>query len=123
MILQLVRFGAVGIAAMGVHWLVVALLVPLGPAPLLANVIGFAIAFSVSYTGHRNWTFASAEPHATTLRRFLAVALASFALNELIYLLLLRYTALDYRAALAIVLVAVAALTFVLSRYWAFRQP
>ena len=121
MIGQLVRFGAVGFASMGVHWLVVTLLVPFGLQPLVANVIGFATAFCVSYTGHRNWTFASAQAHATTLGRFLLVALASFALNELLYSLLLRYTTLDYRTALAIVLIAVAGLTFVLSRWWAFR--
>lgn len=140
MIRQLARFGVVGIAAMAVHWLVVMVLVPLGLLPLIANVIAFAVAFNVSYLGHRHWTFAAAtdtntiraandatdnptQGHANTLQRFFAVSLTSFALNEFLYYLLLRFTALDYRSALAIVLIAVAALTFVLSRYWAFRQP
>ncbi len=122
MIAQLARFGVVGIAAMAVHWVVVAVIVPMGIQPLLANIIGFATAFNVSYFGHRNWTFTSSTGHATTLTRFLGVAIASFALNELMYSVLLRHTALDYRVALLLVLVAVAALTFVLSRYWAFRQ-
>lgn len=122
MIAQLARFGVVGIAAMAVHWCVVALIVPLGIAPLLANIIGFATAFNVSYLGHRNWTFASSAGHSTTLARFVGVSITSFLLNEAMYSLLLRFTALDYRAALFIVLIAVAALTFVLSRYWAFRQ-
>lgn len=122
MIAQLARFGVVGIAAMAVHWIVVAVIVPLGIVPLIANIIGFAVAFNVSYIGHRNWTFASEAGHATTLTRFLGVSITSFMLNEAMYSLLLRYTALDYRIALFIVLVAVAALTFVLSRYWAFRQ-
>jgi putative flippase GtrA len=121
LIRQLARFGAVGIAAMAVHWSIVALLVPLGSPPLLANVIAFAIAFNVSYVGHRNWTFADTTPHATTFRRFLGVALLSFALNEALYYLLLRQ-GIEYRIALFAVLVAVAALTFVLSRYWAFRR-
>jgi putative flippase GtrA len=153
-ILQLARFGVVGVAAMTVHWLVVMVLVPLGLLPLIANMIAFAIAFNVSYIGHRNWTFASAidraphrttssttghaasmtdhatpttdratpiAGHATTLKRFFLVSFASFALNEFLYYLLLRFTALDYRSALAIVLIAVAALTFVMSRCWAFR--
>jgi putative flippase GtrA len=127
MIAQLARFGVVGVAAMAVHWLIVAGIVPLGMAPLIANVIGFAVAFNVSYFGHRNWTFSASDGpaaagHAITFTRFLSVAGASFILNELMYSLLLRYTALDYRAALLLVLIAVAALTFVLSRYWAFRQ-
>lgn len=122
MILQLARFGAVGVAAMAVHWLVVAALVPIGLAPLIANVIAFAIAFNVSYWGHRTWTFDSSASHQTTFWRFFAVACASFALNESLYYLLLAYTRLGYQTALAIVLIAVAGLTYVLSRHWAFRD-
>lgn len=124
MIAQLARFGVVGIAAMAVHWLVVAALVPLGVAPLLANIAAFAVAFNVSYAGHRRWTFATdagAAAHATSFKRFLGVALLSFALNEMLYYALLSQ-GIEYRIALFVVLVAVAALTFVLSRYWAFRH-
>jgi putative flippase GtrA len=122
MIRQLARFGAVGVAAMAMHWLVVALAVPLGLKPLLANLGAFAIAFNVSYAGHRHWTFAATTSHRSTFRRFLAVALFSFALNEGLYYILLA-AGMDYRTALLLVLVAVAAITFVLSRYWAFRNP
>lgn len=106
---------------MVVHWLVVRLLVPAGFAPLLANVIGFGTAFNVSYFGHRNWTFASDAAHSTTFWRFFLVALSSFALNEAMYFVLLRW-GMDYQIALAIVLVTVAVLTFVLSKTWAFRH-
>jgi len=121
MILQLARFGVVGVTAMAVHWLVVTALVPLGLLPLIANAIGFGVAFNVSYWGHRNWTFGSDAAHRTTFWRFAAVSSTSFVLNECLYWLLLTYTRLGYQLALAIVLIAVAALTFVLSRYWAFR--
>jgi putative flippase GtrA len=106
---------------MAVHWTVVAILVPLGIAPLIANVIGFCVAFNVSFFGHHRWTFASEENQQNTFKRFAAVALLGFALNEVMYSLLLKFTAFDYRIALGIVLVAVAGLTFVLSRCWAFR--
>lgn len=121
MISQLARFGVVGVGAMTVHWLVVAAIVPLGIRELIANVIGFAVAFNVSYFGHHYWTFASTAETTTTFKRFLTVAITSFIVNECLYSLLLNFTTLDYRTALAIVLVAVAALTFVLSRLWAFR--
>ncbi|MET0377456.1 MAG: GtrA family protein [Spongiibacteraceae bacterium] len=121
MIAQLARFGVVGVAAMCVHWLVVRLLVPAGMAPLLANVVGFGVAFNISYFGHRNWTFASDSAHRATFWRFLTVALTSFALNEALYSVLLQF--MDYSLALAIVLVAVSVLTFILSKLWAFRHP
>lgn len=122
MIAQLARFGVVGVSAMAVHWLVVVLLVPLGFAPLIANIIAFCVAFNVSFFGHHHWTFASTATQQQTFKRFLGVALLSFAANETLYLLLLKFTAFDYRVALAIVLIAVAGMTYVLSRFWAFRH-
>lgn len=122
MILQLARFGIVGVGAMLVHWLVVVAIVPLGIKELIANVIGFAVAFNVSYFGHHYWTFGSSADTQTTFKRFLVVAITSFIVNECLFSLLLRFTSLDYRLALAIVLIAVAGLTFVLSRLWAFRH-
>ncbi|MDX1802484.1 MAG: GtrA family protein [Alcanivorax sp.] len=119
---QLGRFGVVGIAAMLVHWCTVAVIVPLGMVPLLANVVAFLVAFQVSYWGHRHWTFEAADQqHRKTAPRFFAVAVASFLVNEAAYALLLQYTPLDYRVALVLVLGGVAGMTFLLSRHWAFR--
>lgn len=122
MIGELMRFGVIGVAAMAVHWSVVALIVPLGIAPLLANVIAFCIAFNVSFFGHHHWTFASGGSQQNTFIRFLGVAVLGFVVNESLYSLLLKFTELDYRVALAMVLAAVAGLTYLLSRFWAFRQ-
>lgn len=121
---ELFWFGVVGVTAMLVHLGSVALaFVPLGLSPLLANVLGFLIAFQVSHAGHHRLTFRHQEaPGSRSRRRFFGVALLSFAVNEMMYWLLLRYTALDYRLALAMVLLAVAALTFVVARRWAFAS-
>lgn len=121
---QLFWFGVVGVSAMLVHLGSVALvLVPLGLTPLIANIIAFLLAFQVSHAGHRHFTFRNQDTVVSRSRgRFFLVALMSFAVNELLYWALLRYTLLDFRIALAMVLVAVAALTFVLARYWAFAS-
>lgn len=123
MIAELARFGIVGIGAMATHWCVVALLVPLGIPPLIANVIGFCVAFNVSFFGHHHWTFASADQQKNTFKRFLGVALLGFITNEVTYALLLKLTHLDFRVALLIVLIAVSGMTYLLSRFWAFRSP
>ena len=124
MIRQVIRFGVVGVTALMVNWLVVAVLVPtLDMAPLLANVFAFLVAFQVSYWGHRSWTFnAWTLRHSQTLPRFLVVSCSSFLINEFLYFLLLEFTVLDYRTALLIVLAIVAMSTFLLSRKWAFRK-
>lgn len=112
----------VGTAAALVHLTVVSAIVPLGPAPLAANIVGFLLAFMVSFAGHWRLTFRDSGARlAVALKRFFAVSVLSFALNESLYAALLRWSPLDYRWALALVLVIVAALTFALSKRWAFN--
>lgn len=120
---QVVRFVLVGCAAAATHFAVVWLLVEHAATPaLLANIGGWAIAFGVSFAGHFGWTFAGhGAPLLRSARRFVMVSLAGFAINEACYAALLNLSSLDYRTALAIVLVSVAAGTFLLGRLWAFR--
>ncbi len=121
---ELFWFGVVGVTAMLVHLGSVSLLlVPLGLPPLVANVLGFLLAFQISHAGHRRLTFVAADaPVSQSRQRFFLVALSSFAINELLYAALLYFTDLDYRVALTIVLLAVAALTFFSARNWAFAS-
>ncbi|MBX9297679.1 GtrA family protein [Chromobacterium piscinae] len=121
---QLFWFGVVGVSAMLLHFALVTLvLVPMGVPPLVANVLGFLGAFQLSYWGHRRFTFEAGHvPHRQALPRFFGVSCLSFCVNEAMYFALLRLTPLDYRVSLAIVLFAVAALTFLLGKLWAFAS-
>jgi putative flippase GtrA len=113
----------VGAIAFAVHVAVVVLLVPLGVAPLSANVAAFVSALVVSLAGHYVWTLrAQALRPAVGLGRFTVVAAVGFVLNEASYAALLTDTAIDYRVALLLVLAAVAALTSVAAREWAFAN-
>jgi putative flippase GtrA len=120
---QLLWFVLTGATAALTHLLVVVLLVEgAALAPLVANAGGFAVAFLVSYAGHRQFTFAAQDcPHRQGLPRFLLVACVSFLLNEGLFALLLA-AGIAYPLALFLALLAVAALTFVLARYWAFTR-
>ena len=116
---QLVQFGLVGGSAAATHLLVVASVVALtGLPPLWANVLGFLVAFIVSYNGHAALTFSQAQARGwATVARFFAVACGSFVANELLYAAALRWLPWNYLASLALV----AAGTFVLSKFWAFK--
>lgn len=118
---SLLWFFVVGGSAAAVHFGVVLLLVSQHQMPALAaNVVGFLIAFCVSFLGHHRLTFAAGPASARqSLPRFAAVAVLGFVSNELLYALLLAL-GLDYRLALIAVLVAVAGMTWLLSRHWAF---
>ena len=91
--------------------------------PELANASGFAVAFFVSFGGHRLLSFQGANTTVTqSLQRFGVTALAGFATNEGIFVLLLRMAGWPALAALVAALVAAAGQTFLLSRFWAFRR-
>lgn len=119
---RLAWFIAVGCTAAAVHLLVVIALVgAAGWRPLAANVGGWLVAFWTSFAGHRMLTFASSQaPLARSARRFFLVSLAGFAANEAAYAVALQISALPYHVTLAIVLVAVAVMTYLLSSRWAF---
>ena len=91
--------------------------------PELANALGFSVAFFVSFAGHRLLSFKDAGTSVgTSLRRFALTAVAGFASNEVVFVLLLRWLAAPALLALAAALVFAAGQTFLLSRYWAFRR-
>jgi putative flippase GtrA len=123
---RLARFVAVGCAAAAVHFGVVVLLVENRVAtPLAGNIVGWLLAFVVSFAGQHRLTFADrSAPLLRAARRFFAISAAGFAINEAAYALLLHVTAVRYDVALGIVLVGVAVMTYVLSSRWAFlRSP
>lgn len=122
-LVRLAWFVAVGCTAAAVHFgMVVALVEFMGLAPLLANVGGWLVAFIVSFCGQWLLTFrASGAPWRQALRRFFLVSLGGFTFNEVAYALLLHFSALPYDLLLALVLVAVAVMTYLLSSRWAFR--
>lgn len=91
--------------------------------PELANALGFGVAFFVSFAGHRLLSFRDAATSVrTSLGRFLVTALAGFAANELVFVLLLRGLGWPSLVALFCALVFAAGQTFLLSRFWAFRR-
>jgi putative flippase GtrA len=123
---QAAIFIVVGSAAACTHLSAAAALVEaLRMPPLAANVIGFGIAFVLSFWGHSRWTFPLSRENIGPARvRFFAVALTGFVLNQTAYAAALRLLGPEnYLIALAAVIAAVAVSTFLLSKAWAFAQP
>jgi putative flippase GtrA len=91
--------------------------------PELANASGFVVAFFVSFFGHRLLSFRDAGTSvAQSFQRFAVTALAGFASNEAMFVLLLRGAGWPALLALLLALLLAAAQTYFLSRFWAFRR-
>ncbi len=115
-------FLAVGGTAALTHMSVFALAQP-HMWPEVANALGFVIAFFVSFTGHRLLSFKDAGTSVgTSFQRFAVTALAGFASNEAVFVLLLRGLQWPALMALFAALVFAAGQTYLLSRFWAFRR-
>jgi putative flippase GtrA len=125
---QVLIFTIVGGVAAAIHLSVVALLVEgLHMRILAANVVGFCVAFVVSFYGHAHWTFPQSAGRRTLARkRFFVIALTGFIANQSAYA-----SGLDvmgdkgdgwYLPILVVVIVGVAGFTFALSKLWAFAQ-
>lgn len=114
---------AVGATAAVVHWSVaVGVASAFALAPLLANVLGWVVAFSVSFAGQSLLTFRDQQAPATrAARRFALLSFSGFVVNESAYAAVLRFSPWRYDLLLGLVLVGVAVVTYLVSRHWAFR--
>lgn len=120
---ELTRFGLVGGTAAVVHFTTVLMLVEhLGIPPLISNIVGFLIAFQVSYWGHRLFTFkGTRSTHREALPKLLTIQTINFAANEsLFYFLLSLHFA--YPFALLVVLTILPLFTYFTSKHWIFQK-
>ena len=118
----MIFFVSVGCLAAIVHWgTVVALVAGFAWHPLVANVAGWLLAFTVSFSGHHLGSFRGhGAPLLAAARRFFVVSALGFVVNEIAYAMLLRWSGQSFELVLALLLVAVAGLTYLASRHWAF---
>lgn len=123
---QALWFALVGMAAAATHFAVLVALVRGGAwPPTWANVAAFAVAFGVSFGGHRRFTFADAQRGGLwcSLWRWLAAALAGFGLNQLLFVVGLRlFGSAAYVPVWLAVTALVTILTFAIGKFWAFAR-
>lgn len=120
-ILQLCRFGIVGLVSTIVHYVVALWLEQLSIHLLYGNIFAFLVAFQISYWGHSLWSFQLEKGEKLrAMIRFLLISVGGFLLNEGLLLLLMKNTLLSSRVILGTALCIVAGLTYLGSKIWAF---
>ncbi len=118
---QLARFGVIGVLAALTHYAIAIALTHHGMIAGWANLVAFVTAFWVSYFGHRYFSFDAGDvSHQQTLPRFIVVAVIGFVFNETLLLLMLHFTSLSINIGLPFIIILTAAMTFILSRQFAF---
>ena len=94
----------------------------LGLGPLPAGVLGYAMAVGVSYFGNSLLTFRRPAIHAPQFARFAAISLVGLAINLGLVFVGTHTIGWPLWKALIPVVLIVPAATFVMSKFWAFRE-
>lgn len=126
-LLRIIRFGLVGGLATLVHASVYAGLAGSEiVAPLIANLIAFAVAVSVSFIGHLYWTFHdhaagySAAERGRALGRFIVTATIGLGLNSCFVWLVVDVLRLSPLMAVIPMVTLSPAVVYLLGKHWAF---
>ncbi len=93
-----VKYFAIGVTAVAVHFLVMIILVEfLSVIPLLGSFFGFVIGSLVNYNLQYHWAFNSSQDHKKAFTRYSTITVSMLFLNLLIFQFGLSQLALDYR--------------------------
>lgn len=126
LLLQGLKFGAVGGLATAVHLALFVLCIELaGIRPFWANFPAFAVAVLVGFAGHFLWTFRrrdnkGAKPWAPAMIKFAVTAVFGLILNSLIVYGVVDVFGYAYGYAAALMATATPAAVFAISKFWAF---
>lgn len=123
MLLEMVRFGFVGLAATAIHTAMLLFLVEkTGVAPVLASIPAFLTALAISFLLNHHWTFMAEGTYGRYLSRYAIVSVAGLSLNIVIMYGAVSLLHLSYLLGLALVIVLVPAFSFIFQRYWTFSD-
>jgi putative flippase GtrA len=117
---QWLRFAAVGATNTLLSWCAYALLYRIGLHYLLASALAFALGVANSYIWNRRWTFRSRGRWAPEALRFAVVQCVGLGVDVGLLYGLVDGVGVHHLIAQALVFPAASAVTFVLSRQWAF---
>lgn len=121
---RIVRFSGAGCGSALAHYSVlIALVQLLGVNPVLGSVSGALLGGLVNYVLNYRFTFYSTNPHASTVPRFVTVALIGMLLNALFMWICVQLLALHYLVAQVLTTGLVFLWSYNAARLWTFRSP
>lgn len=121
--LQVMRYGLVGICAASTHGLVaMALFHVLAVQPTLSNFAGFMSGAIISYFGSYYFTFKSTDGHRRSIPRFVLVWLIGIAINVGLFQTLLSLYAVPFALNVFIAIVLTPIAQYLMLKFWAFKK-
>lgn len=119
--IEVARFGVIGVLATLVHFVAMNLLVRGGMDPVLANVIGFLTAVGISYTGQSLWVFRQPISDRVRMGKFGVSALFGVLANAAVMTLFVKIIGTHHNVGFIAALIFVPATLYCVNRFWVFR--
>ncbi|WP_223786848.1 GtrA family protein [Marinicella meishanensis] len=120
----MVRYGMVGVLASLIHaGISLAVLAVFDIEPFWSHAIGFFGGLITAYLGHYHYSFKDDGAHKQRFPKFAITAGTGFALHQSGVYLLVNQLQLTYQTqALPLLMVTVPMVTFLMSKFWVFRN-
>jgi len=119
---RLIRYGLVGLAAAGTHFLVAWLAIKLGAWSGAANAIGYLCGFGVSYLGQSRFTFGLKRGSGTILTRWAVTQIMLLTVSSLGVQAATSGFDVAPITAVSCAIILVAMLGYLAGRFWVFRE-
>ena len=120
--LQLIRYGLVGVASNAAIYLVYLLLTYLGMEAKSAMTLVYLIGASIGFVGNRKWTFAHRGDSRSAALRYVLAHVFGYMLNFLILYTFVDRFGYAHQWVQAAAIIIVAAFLFVIFKYFVFNE-
>lgn len=122
-LIQAARFGIVGLASNGVGFCLYLLLTWVGVGPKLAMSILFCIGTLQTFVFNKRWSFQYRGQDRMVMLRYLAAYCMGYLVNLAALIVCVDYLHLRHAPVQGVMILVVAALMFLLQKFWVFAPP
>lgn len=116
---RILRFGMVGLLSVGIYMLLFAAAVQLVP-PVPASLIAYLLSMLVNFVLQSRFSFRQKALSGTSAVRFVLMHMLCMALNSGLLWLMTEQLGLPAFASQAAIVVFIAALSYLISRFWVY---
>lgn len=120
--LQLVRYGLVGLASNVIAYLIYLLITYLGVNPKLAVTLVYISGAFVGFVANKRWTFNYDGKRRRILIRFVVAHSLSYSLSMTLFYFMVDYLGYPHQYAQALIIIIVAGNLFLLFKYFVFAS-
>lgn len=120
--LQLIRYGLVGVVSNAAIYCVYLLITYLGVEPKTAMTFVYIIGASIGFIGNRKWTFAHRGNSSSAALRYVLAHLLGYLLNLLILATFVDRLGYAHQLVQAAAIIIVAGFLFIVFKYFVFHE-